>query len=727
MAVERPTFSESWYRVVNLRPALRSTVQIFRQHYRAQMWWVLQDPGTNQFFRLNESAYQFVAMLDGKRTVGDVWSACNETLGDDAPTQGEVIQLMGQLYSSNLLQAELPPDAEGLLRRYEKRRFREVKSYMMNLLFIRFPLFDPETFLARWVGVFGKVFTVPAFFVWLAVIGTGLYFVIGHFHELTDRAGSVLDPSNLVFLYLSFAFIKLFHEFGHAFSCKKFGLATGGGEVHTMGVMLLVFTPMPYVDASSAWVLRSKWQRAFVGAAGMYVELGLAALAAVVWANTSPGPVHAISYNMMFIASVSTLLFNANPLLRYDGYYILSDLLEIPNLAQRSKQHLYYLVRKYVYGVRHVRSPAYGAGERFWFPIYGVASTIYRVFICAAILTFIADKFFLLGTALAIGAVVTWVLVPLGSFLRYLFTNHELTRTRPRALLMTGLTAAAILFLVGVLHRPMRYKVEAIVEPKTMAVIYAEEDGFVRETLPTGQQVQPEGPPLVVCYNPQLQANLETLQAQREELEVKRLLNLREDKIAESRYLRHRIDAMDQQIDRAKKQLTALRIRAPFPGEWISPDADRLPGMYLAKGKPVGAVANLSEIRIRAIVGQNIAPALIDEAGPNPLAVEIRVKGRPDLEFKGKVVSFRQAGTKDLPSAALGYMAGGSVQTETQDNKGTKATERQFEFDIAPDPDTDVRLLAGQRLVVRFTLPDRPLLVQWYIKLRQLVMKRFSI
>ncbi|MBN1943462.1 MAG: PqqD family peptide modification chaperone [Phycisphaerae bacterium] len=727
MPVERPTFSESWYRVVNLRPALRSTVQVFRQHYRGQMWQVLQDPGTNQFFRLNESAYQFVAMLDGRRTVGDVWAACNETLGDDAPTQGEVIQLLGQLYSSNLLQAELPPDAEGLLRRYEKRRFREVQSYLMNLMFIRIPLFDPEGFLTRWVGVFGKVFTWPAFLVWLVLLGAGLYFIVGRIDELADRAGAVLDPSNLVFLYLSFAFIKLFHEFGHAFACKKFGLATGGGEVHTMGVMLLVFTPMPYVDASSAWVLRSKWLRAFVGAGGMYVELGVAAAAAIVWANTAQGPVHAICYNMMFIASVSTLLFNGNPLLRYDGYYILSDLLEIPNLAQRSKQHLYYLVRKYVYGVRHARTPAYTKGEKFWFPLYGLASTIYRVFICTAILLFIADKFFLLGTVLAVGAVVTWVLVPLGTFLRYLFTNHELNRTRGRAMLLTGTTVVAVLAGLGLFRMPMRYKAEAVVEPKTMAVVYAEEDGFIVSVLPAGQAVQPDGPPLVVCQNPELQANLATLQAQRRELDVQRRIRRREGKTAEERYLRHRIEAMGQQIERAEKQLADLNIHAPFAGEWIVRDPERLPGMYLARGKPVGAVANLAEMRIRAIVGQNVAPALIDETGREPLPVEIRVKDRPDLEFRGRVVSFRQAGTKDLPSPALGYQAGGSIQTDVKDEKGTKAAERQFEFDIAPDSDADVRLLAGQRLVVRFTLRSRPLLVQWYLKLRQLVMKRFNI
>lgn len=727
MAVERPTFSESWYRVVQLRPALRSTVQIVRQHYRGTMWHVLEDPGTNQFFRLNEPAYRFVAMLDGKRTVGEVWSACNETLGDEAPTQGEVIQLLGQLYASNLLQADLPPDAEGLLRRYEKRRFREVQSYLTNLLFLRLPLFDPDAFLNRWVGVFGLAFTIPALFLWAAMVAAGGWLVIGRADELADQAGAVLDPSNLVFLYLSFAGIKLIHEFGHAFACKKFGLATGGGEVHTMGIMLLVFTPMPYVDASSAWVLRSKWLRATVGAAGMYVELAVAAGAAIVWAHTGPGTLHAICYNVMFIAGVSTLLFNANPLLRYDGYYILSDLLEIPNLAQRARQHLYYLVRKYAFGVRLARSPAYSAGERFWFPVYGLASTIYRVFVCAAILLFIADQFFLLGTVLAAGAVLAWVLLPTGSFLRYLFTNPELNRTRSRAMLLTGTALAAVLLLLGAVRLPMRHKVEAVVEPRTLAVLHAREDGFIESVLPSGETVRPDGPPVVVCQNPELRARLAMLQAQREELDAQRRIRRREGKTAEERYLRQRLEAIDQQIQRVEQQLADLNLRVPFAGQWLVPNPERLPGTYAARGNPVGVVADLSRMRIRAVAGQNIAAALIEEFARQSLSVEIRVKGRPDLEFRGRVVSFRQAGTKELPSPALSFQAGGTIPTEMRDDRNVQAAERQFEFDVEPADEAGVRLLAGQRVVVRFSLRPRPLLVQWYLKLRQLVMKRFHI
>ena len=386
MPVDRPTFSESWYRVADLRPRLRSTLQTHRQRFRGELWFVLQDPASNQFFRLNKAAWHMVALLDGRRTVSEAWKIANEQLGDSAPTQGETIQLLGQLYTSNLIQAELPPDAEGLFQRYSKRRQREVQGYLTNLLFVRIPLFDPDRLLDRWVWLFGRIFSWYGLGIWIALMLAGGYAIMSRIGELKSGASNVLDPSNLPLLYIGFVLVKVFHEFGHAFACKQMGRRQGGGEVHVMGIMLLVLTPMPYVDASSAWAFRSKWQRAAVGGAGIYIDLAVAAAAAIVWSVTGQGAVHGIAFNIMFIASVATLLFNANPLLRYDGYYMLSDVLEMPNLSQRGRDYIYYLVRRYVWGVRQVRNPANDSGERIWLAVYGAASTVYRVFICAFIL-----------------------------------------------------------------------------------------------------------------------------------------------------------------------------------------------------------------------------------------------------------------------------------------------------------------------------------------------------
>lgn len=734
MPVDRPTFSESWFRVADLRPRLRSTVQVHRQHFRGRMWYVLEDPSSNQFFRLNPAAYRFVGLLDGRRPVAEVWRLCNEELGDAAPTQGEAIQLLGQLYTSNLLGADLPPDAEGLFRRYRKRVRREVQSQLTNFLFIRIPLLDPDHFLDRWVGVFGRIFSWVGMILWLVLVGIGLYSLAGRFGELVGQSENMLAPDKLPLLYASFVLLKIFHEFSHAFACKKFGRKEGTrGEVHIMGVMFLVFMPLPYVDASSAWAFRRKWHRVLVGAAGILTELAIAGIAAAVWANTEPGVVHAIAFNIIFVASVSTVLFNGNFLLRFDGYYILSDLLEIPNLYQRARQYLYYLVRRYVWRVRQaqVRNPAHTPGERVWFVAYGIASTAFRVFITVRIVLFLGKRLprelFFVAVALGIGAFIGWVIVPLAKFIRYLATGGELARVRGRAVFSTILVALAVVGGIGLTPFPDRSRVEGVVEPVRLAEVHMEVDGFLEDHLPSGEQVTPDGPVLVRAVNPELDHRRAQLLAERKRLEKRKSLAQALDERAAAEAIQEQIEALGEQIDRVEEQLAALEVRAPLAGKWVAPDLDRARGAYLRRGSKVGLVADLDEVIVRATAGQDVAAMLVGEAKPQ---VQIRVKGRPDIYLTGSIERILPAGQEELPSAALGYAAGGPVQTEVDDRRGTRAAERFFEIQVAPhlgELPEGMSLLAGQRVVVRFEMAARPLARQWWRTLRQLFQRRFHI
>ena len=208
MAVQRPTFHEAWYRVADLKPRLLQSIKVYRQHFRGQMWHVLENPSNNKFSRLSNEAYQFVALLDGRRSVAGAWQICNEKLGDSAPTQPEIIQLLGQLFVSNLLHGQLSPDAESLFNRYHQRVTRQVQSYFMNLLFIRIPLFDPDHFLDRWVGVFGQLFTKLGLICWLILMATGFSFVINNLSEFSNQTANILAPKNLFMLSLSFFVIK---------------------------------------------------------------------------------------------------------------------------------------------------------------------------------------------------------------------------------------------------------------------------------------------------------------------------------------------------------------------------------------------------------------------------------------------------------------------------------------------------------------------------------------
>lgn len=728
MSVERPTFHEAWYRVANLRPKLLSSVHVYRQHFRGQLWYVLENSSNNKFSRISDNAYHFIGMLDGKRTIDELWQICNDQFADNAPTQGEVIQLLGQLYCSNLLYAELPPDTATLFNRYQMRIKRQVQGYLTNLLFIRIPLFDPERFLERWVSIIGRVFSRVGLLLWLIVVVTGLCFIVGNFRELIYQSSDVLAPENLILLYLSMVLIKIFHEFGHAFACKKFGQANGsGGQVHVMGIMFLVFLPLPYVDASSAWAFRKKWHRAIVGTSGVMVELFVASIATVIWANTSTGTLHIIAYNMIFIASVSTLVFNGNPLLRFDAYYVLSDLVEIPNLGQRSRSYLYYLVKKYCWKVKAVHNPAHTSGEKGWFVFYGIASTTYRIFICIRILLFLNDRLpeelFILVPFFAFSAVIAWVLIPLGKFICYLATNGELARTRTHAV---GSTLGALVLLIictGVFPVRDYCRVEGVVEPVDMAIVHAESDGFIVDYLATGQSVSPETDPLIKSVNYKLQAEKKTLQAELVALEAKQRLAITQE-VTAAQIFAEQIAALNEKITRVDHEISSLQLQSPLTGTWVSPEIDKAKGIYLNRGDQIGFVANLDNVIIRATAGQLLAAILVEQAHKT---LEIRVKGRPDVLLTGEIEKIFPAGQEVLPSEALGYAVGGVMPTQSQDPYGRKTAEKFFEVRIKSDSDSSIRLLTGQRVVARIQLRSKPLAFQWWLSLRQLFQRRFHI
>ncbi|MBN1806806.1 MAG: hypothetical protein JW837_16280 [Sedimentisphaerales bacterium] len=728
MAVERPTFHEAWYRVADLHPRLLSGVRVYRQYFRGQMWYVLENPSNNQYSRISNEAYRFMGLLDGRRAVSDAWRICNEQLTDSAPTQGEVIQLLGQLYSVNLLHADLPPDSESLFNRYRKRVGREVRGQLMNLLFIKIPLIDPDHFLDCWVGIAGRLFSWLGFFLWSILLITGLYFAIGNIRELFYQSTDILDPDNLILLYLSFMAIKIFHEFGHAFACKKFGqLNQGRGQVHVMGVMFLIFFPLPYVDASSAWAFRNRWHRAIVGMSGVMTELAVAAVAVIIWANTSTGTLHIIAYNVMFIASVSTLLFNGNPLLRFDAYYVLSDLIEIPNLGHRSRNYIYYLVKRYCWGLKRAHNPAYTFGESLWFVFYGLSSIAFRIFICIRILLFLNDRLpeelFILVPIFALSAIAAWVIMPLGKFIRYLGTGAELARNRPRAAGSTLVTFCLIIICTGLIRLPDYRRVEGVVEPVNLAIVHAESDGFVVGYLPSESQVTSGITPLVQAVNPALGAERKSSIAERRSLEIKRRIAETQE-IAAAQILDEQIEALNEKIARLEFELDSLNLKPTLSGTWVAPDIEYYKGAYLERGKSLGFVASLDDVIIRATAGQKVAAILIEQADKE---VEFRVKGQPKLLMSGTIEQIFPSGQEILPSEALGYAVGGSIPTVPQDPEGKKAAEMFFEIRIKPDANSSVRLLTGQRIVARIRMDPKPLALQWWLSARQLFQRRFHI
>jgi len=718
MAEQGKLFHESWYRIANQRICLRSSVCVQRQIFRGSKWYVLRDPFSNQYYRLSPEAYAFVSRLHSRRTVEEVWNEAVEREPEVAPGQGDIIELLAQLYHANLLHYSLPPDSAKLFERYRKKKQRILKANLKSIMFFRIPLFDPNGILQRMLPIIHVLIGPLGLAIWLVAIVGAIKITLDQAEGLWEQSQSILAPGNLFLLYLGVVVIKALHEFGHAFAVRRFG-----GEVHTMGVMFLIFSPLPYMDATAAWSFRSKWQRVFVGAAGMIVEVFVAACALFVWAGTGPGIVHALAYNMVFVASVSTVLFNINPLLRFDGYYILSDLLDMPNLHQHAAKHLKYLVEHHAFGCRNAETPATSRWDEVWFTGFGMLSGAYRVFVFSMIFLFVADQFLLAGLIMATVCLVTWVILPIVSVVRYLATSPKLHRTRPRSVLVTGTSSTVLAGFLFLYPFPFDVQAPGVVKSSDYVVVANRVAGNVEEILaPSGTQVA-RGTPLVRLANIELEFEIRESRARLVEAEAqyrKALPNQQSDLGP----IANRIDYYRKRIDRLIREKADLVVKAETGGTWVARDLEDRVGMWVARGTTLGELVNEDRFQFVSVVGQSDVSELFAEGIRK---TEVKLVGQASIRIPVPDYAVIPMEQTQLPSVALGWSGGGEIAIDLRDGQGTQTAEPYYQVRANRAPDTEVAVLHGRSGRMRFFLPPRSLAWQGWRKLLQLVQDRYQV
>lgn len=724
MSEQRALFSESWHRVAGQRLRLRPSVNLRRQRFRGERWFVAQDGFTNSFFRFRPEAYDFIARLDGTRTVEEVWHGCLERTPETAPGQGEIVAMLAQLYQANLLAADTPADTQRLFERHQKRQRLQVISQVFGIFFLRIRLFDPEPFLRRTWPLLRWLATPVAGVAFVVLAGFGLAAVLSNWDRALDQSQAVLAPENLLLLYAAFTLAKLIHEFGHAYAVKAFG-----GEVHAMGVTLLVFTPIPYVDATAAWAFRERWKRVIVGLGGMLPELAYASVAALVWAATGPGALNSIAYNTMFVASISTLVFNLNPLLRFDGYYILSDITDSPNLQPRSARQWLHLFEHKVLGIRTLESPGRTRREAGWLLAFGGASYVYRVFITVTIILLVADRYFGLGLLAGVLTFVGAFILPLAKAGKYLVREPRIERSRRRAWGVTAASVAAIVLFLAAVPMPNRVRAPGVVRAEGSRDVYTSVAGFARQVPARSGADVPAGRPLVVMENPEIDFAIAAANADVEEARG-RERHMLSELAAGIAPTRARREVAERRLAEYEKDRADLEVRAPASGRWVSPTSDDWAGLWLSRGVRLGEIVGEGPgWEFQAVVSQQDASELFNAVAQG---AEVRFPGAAGVVVpiaEWRVVPGRQ---EYLPSAALGWSAGGPIRVRSDDRSGMRAEEPFFLVvgRIAPEADAqDVRpvLWQGRTGVLRMERPWTPLLVQWGRQFRQLIQERYRI
>lgn len=704
-----------------MKPRLRPHVQITRQHYRGRRWHVVHDPSSNQFYRLNPVAHEFLGMLDGGRTVEEVWQFAITKHADDALTQNEVIQLLSQLFGSNLLTADIPPETEQLLRRGRERMGKRFQQQAIGLMYFRVKLFNPDGVLGWLLPIFRPLLSRAGLAMWAVWVIAGVVAISGHLDDFFSQVGNAVAPSNWGLMAVAFVAIKLWHETGHGLVCKRFG-----GQVPEFGAMMLVMIPAPYVDASTAWTFKSRWQRALVGAGGMIFELAVASGAAFVWLNTPEGSLsHQLAYNIMFTAGVATVLFNANPLMKFDGYYILSDLLEIPNLMQRSTSMLTFLAQRHLFRNKDAQPPTGNPGEALLLLGYGVLALAYRMFLFVSITLFVMGKMFAIGLFLAVWTAAMWFILPLGKFVHWLASSSALAEKRGRAILTSIAAGALVVLLLGAVPAPDRRRVTGVVESDARTGVFFDVDGFVSESLvKPGQRVR-KGDVLVEVACEQLQSQLALGVAQLREAEGKERQAVMHN-MAAAQVARKYSDAVRQQNAMLQSRLSHALVRAPHDGVVVGRDPNDLVGAYVKAGQPVCEVVGDDQLRVTAVITQPEASWITRD----DYKVEARFVSDPERVVKLTRQRVISAGTKELPHESMGYQGGGGIETDPRDNTGRVSRTAMFKGffvpGIAPGP-LGPGVMPGTRVHLRFELPARPLLSQWIDQIEKTLQGRAKV
>ncbi len=714
----RSIHSPLWHLAEKLKPRLREDCAIERHVIRGTVWHVVRDRFSTKVHRLSPAAYSVLMRMDGTRTFDQIWREVVTQFGEDAPSQDQILHTASELYAANLLQSDAAVDESDLAERGRKEREHLPLANLKNPMLIRIPLFDPDRLLGATVHLVRPFCNALGGALWLAaIVWLGIQMIV-HWQELTDDiADRVLAAQSLVTLVLIYPLLKILHELGHAYAAKL-----AGGEVHEMGIMMLTLLPAPYVDASASAIVPEKWKRALVAAAGMMVELAVAAIAMFVWLNAETGLLRSVAYDTVLIASVSTLIFNGNPLLRFDAYYIFCDLLELPNLGSRSQRYYNYLLQRYLFGANDTTVVPAAQGERFWFLLYAPASFIYRMVTIASVVLFISTQYFVVGLLLGIWMALVSFVWPVAKGIKFVLLSPSLGKVRLRAVTVAAFFLLAVGMLVSVVPLPNGTVTRGVVWIPEETRVVANASGILKQFLVDPGTKVVAGDPLIRLDDPLIASRRKKAQARLTEIEA-RLVSAQARTPYEAELLQHQRELAKDELRDIERQYENLILRSPAAGTFIVPHFLDLADNFIKRGQMVGYVMTQRSPPIRTTVPESEIEYVRDRT----TAVSIRFDEALWLPVGAAGIErqFPQS-TRLLPSPALSSVNGGPFAPDPNAKEKETSLEAFFEIDLATPAELAIDRW-GQRVWVRFDHGASPALARIYRAGRQLFLGRFHV
>ncbi len=590
--------------LANLRLRLRGGLSFDLQEYGGKRCYVIHDETSSSYFQIGIPEYAFLSVLDGNTTLQAAVQETSHRLGHEALTIRDAVRIGHWLIESGLANSvdgsgSQTNSASVLLER-RKSQQQQKSVAQLNPLFIKLPLGNPQALIRLLSCFFGWLCSGFFLGIWVAVVMYAIVCVFQSPSELYAAGLGVFTADGWAWMLVTMIGLKVVHELAHGLFCDRFG-----GSVKETGLVFILFIPMPYVDVTSCWSFRSKWERIAVAAAGMYIEMFVAALAAIAWSFSGDPVLKFHLFNVMLLGSLTTLLFNANFLMRFDGYYMLADFLEIPNLYQKGQQFVNGLGSQFVLGM--AGAPCLGGRKtQRIIQAYGLAALFWRVTICVSLAILATALFYGFGIALAIIGVIFWLGTPIWRFVSN--WQDPSAGRKPNFKWIATVTVPAIACLALVMFSfpwPVRVSAPAIVEYESPALIRADASGFVKAVYVTEGQTVRRGDLLVELENQELKSRLSELKLERAKSVIRSRTFYQDREIATYQAENASRLAIDERINEVERKLSSLILTAISDGIVVASELETLPGQYVSPGAILLEVVNEDRKQIAVSVGQD--------------------------------------------------------------------------------------------------------------------------
>ncbi|MDM8545949.1 efflux RND transporter periplasmic adaptor subunit [Candidatus Venteria ishoeyi] len=686
---------------------LRDDLVFTVQSYGDQPCYLVEDPVNGSFFRIGVPEYKLLQHLNGEHTLEQALDQVNSHRLEDMPLlEMDVAQPLAQwLVHSQLAYMQHPETKNWQLAAPPDDTLQKVAK-RINVLFIKLPLGSPDRWLERLYPKLSWMLGARFFWVWLLLVITGTYQIASHSTRFAQAASSLLSINNAVWLLLAWVFIKTIHEFFHGLVCKKYG-----GFVHEAGIFLILFAPLGgYVNATSMWRFTSRWQRMHVSVAGMFIELLIAAIAAWVWVYSQPGMVNYLAYNMIIIAGIGTLLFNANPLMRFDGYYVLSDGWDIPNLYASGQRYMRYLWRRYLQG-RTEKKPDFPADKRTRIQAYGIASWLWRILIMLGLLVAATLLFHGAGVVIATIGLVSWLALPALRFLIQLNKDPQKRAVMKHLLLVSVIAGALLAVVLLQVQWSRNLSAPALLDYADATVIRADSPGFIK-MLPVknGDYVQ-AGEMLLQLQNHELEMELQDLALQLKIHELKRQQYFQDELLSAAQVEQEKLQELETKYREIRRQVEGLKITASVAGHVIAPELEKLQDAYVSRGMEILTLGNLEQIEVNVSIAQNDIDYFRAGIGNS---AEMYTDSQPLTALDVVLERVNPAASQDIMYPMLTAVAGGDLAVKPKADAGENDPQYEhlsprFSGVIQLSPEQAKKVHAGERAQVLITTAPQPL------------------